>query len=186
MPLILGTQNSPRSADQLWKFVPLFGFPSLPTNGYIQSQMDPNLVVDVTGGGRETRGTRLETWTRNSPASGNQLWYLLPAPGNSYAPRITSIVPAGRGFSITGAGFQAITPVFANWAFLPSGAPALNDFGSFSAMTDFGGGFVSDSRIPNLDGNQGTLQVQIFISVPALPNDGRVLASWDGSKFTIQ
>jgi hypothetical protein len=179
MPLIVGTQNSPRSADQLWKYVPVLPGSPLP-QGFIQSQMDPNLVVDITGGATRVPSTPLEVWTRNSAAlSGNQQWFLLPAPGNSYHPRITAIVQAGAGFSITGAGFQAGTFVWANYNFFPRAGGV--ESGSFFATTDFGGGFVNNSPITILFEGPGELQVAIVFSFPSIPNP--VVAEWDGSKF---
>ena len=58
--------------------------------------------------------------------------------------------------------------------------------GNIVAVTDLGGGFVSDNPLPELvPGSPGTLVVQVWSSFPALPAGGIVSASWDGTKFTI-
>jgi hypothetical protein len=177
------TQNSPPSANQLWEFAP--ALPGAPiAEGFIRSLLAPSLVVDVTGGSRATRGTRLEVWPQNSPTSANQLWFPLAAPGNIYNPQILTIVPAGRGFTITGTGLQAGTPVFATYTFYEDTDPSNLEQGSFLAMTDFGGNFVNESPITILGESPGVLEIAINISEPGFPHN--ILALWDGSKFTIQ
>jgi hypothetical protein len=182
-PLEVWTQNSPPSANQLWEFAPVL--PGAPiAQGFIRSLLAPSLVVDVTGGSRATRGTRLEVWPQNSPASANQLWFLLAAPGNIYHPQISAIVPEGRGFRITGTGLQAGTPVYANYTFYEDTDPSYLETGSFIATTDFGGDFVNDSPITILGESPGVLEIAILISEPWFPHN--ILALWDGQKFTIQ
>lgn len=183
-PLELWTPNSPPSANQLWKFVPFFpGAPS--AQGFIKNLLPPSLVVDVTGGSAATRGTRLEVWPQDSPTSANQLWFLLAAPGNMYHPRISSIVPEGLGFRITGTGLQAGTSVIANYSYYINSAPSFLASGSFIATTDFGGNFVNDSPIDILNESPGTLQIAITLSIPEFTNN-YILALWNGSTFTIQ
>lgn len=189
-PLQVWTQNCPPSGNQLWKFVPFLpGAPS--AQGFIQSLLAPSLVVDVAGGSRATRGTCLELWPRNTPAGAHQLWFLLADPDNSYDPKISTIVPAGQGFRITGTGLQAGTPVFAYYSFYIDSDPSNLEQGSFVAVTDFGGNFANDSPITILNESPGRLQIIITLSVPAFspssaPDFGpNILALWDGSAFTI-
>jgi hypothetical protein len=92
--LQLYTPNSPASPNQLWKFVPLSPAAPLP-QGFIQSLL-PNLVADIPHADKNP-GTLLQAWPQDSPTSANQLWGLLPYPGYSYDPQISSIIPAGQG-----------------------------------------------------------------------------------------
>lgn len=179
-PLDVWPQNSPVTANQLWKFAPTA---PVPAQGYIQSQLGHNLVIDLKGE-KTAKGTLLDVWPQAS-SKATQLWFLLPASGNTYNPKITSIAVAGQGFAITGTGFQAGTQVMATYQFTD---PSTGGFslGSFSAWTDFGGIFTNTSRIDELvSGSPGTLVIQIFFSIPAFPHGGVITAQWNGSQFTL-
>jgi hypothetical protein len=181
--LQLYTPNSPASPNQLWKFVPLSPAAPLP-QGFIQSLL-PNLVADIPHADKNP-GTLLQAWPQDSPTSANQLWGLLPYPGYSYDPQISSIIPAGQGFRITGTGLQAGTPVFANYSYYigPVSDPSSLESGSFITTTDLGGNFVNYTQLSDLNETPGTLQIAIPFSEPGFPHN--ILALWNGSTFTIQ
>jgi hypothetical protein len=173
-------QTWPFTDSQLWRFEQ----GSLLQEGAIRSRLGESLVIDVKGA-KTKNGTKLDIW----PESGklNQTWNIIPAPGNSYNPNITAIVPTagGYGFTVTGEGFQPVTNFFANYQFNDFNTGNL-DIGQFSAVTDLGGGFVSDNKAAGLQlGSPGWLTLQVPISSPQLPAAGIVSASWDGTKFTI-
>ena len=103
-PVEVWTANSPPSPNQLWEFVPVT--PGAPiAEGFIRSLLAPNLVVDVTGGSKATRGTRLEVWPQNNPTSANQIWFPLAAPAT-----ISLYIGSGE-FTFTGSGWVAGTTV---------------------------------------------------------------------------
>lgn len=175
--LEVSTPNSPVSPNQLWKFDPFF--PGFPAPGFIRSVLNPNLVVTV---GRSATPGSLAVWPQEHPTGANQLWLLLPE-GNTYDPHISPIVPTRGGFTIIGTGFQAGTPVIAVYEFIDINT-GLAENGSFIAITDFGGAFVSGGPITNLHGtNSATLQITINLSVPEFPT--YIEATWNGSTFTI-
>jgi hypothetical protein len=176
-------QKSPSTNSQLWKLEPILSL--LPVEGVIRSRLGESLVIDVQGD-KTTKGTLLDIWPQGS-GKFNQLWFIIPEPGNSYHPNITAIVPntGGYGFAVTGTGFQPGTQVLANYQFddLNTGN---HDIGSLLAVTDLGGGFVSDNPAAGLKlGSPGLLTLQVFISFPPLPAGGIVSASWDGTKFSV-
>jgi hypothetical protein len=174
------TQISPASNSQLWKFSPVAPVPPL---GFIQCLLGHSLVIDISGE-KTVRGTTLDVWSQGT-SKPTQLWFLIPASGNSYNPKITSIVPAGFGFTITGTGLQAGSQVLANYQFTDLISGGFSQ-GTFVAYCDLGGTFVSDSRIDELVyGQAGTLLVQILISSPAFPKSEIITAQWDGSTFKI-
>jgi hypothetical protein len=172
-------QKWPSTDSQLWKLE----ISSLISVGAFRSRLGENLVIDVKGD-KTTKGTRLDIW----PGSGklNQEWNILPAPGNSYNPNIYPIPTAGGyGFTITGWGFQPATPVFGNYQFNDFNT-GNQDTGQLHAVTDLGGGFVSDNN-PAVGlklGNPGSLALQVPYSSPPLPEAGIVSYSWDGTQFT--
>jgi hypothetical protein len=175
-PLQVSPQNS--SASQLWKWEHLGLVPITPW-GWVQSQLGRNLVVDLEGEKTE-QGTLLDVSPQGS--GGTQLWYLIPGPGNTYNPQITSIVEAPAGFIISGTGFQAGTPLVATYRFADA-VTGNGQQGHFATWADFGGNFSDESQVSGLVGtSNGTLYVQIFISSPPLAT---VTAKWDGSTFTI-
>jgi len=179
-PLDAWPQNSPASANQLWKYEPVG---PVPPQGFIQSLLGDNLVIDLKGE-KTAKGTTLDVWPQGS-GKATQLWFLIPEPGNSYSPKVTSIVASGFGFIIKGTGFQAGTQLIATYQFSDPSTGGFSQ-GSFATWADFGGNFSDESPIDELTyGSPGTLTVQIFISTPALPGGGIVTANWDGSKFTI-
>jgi hypothetical protein len=184
-PLGVWTRKVPPSDNQLWEYVPVTPVGAPTAIGYIVSalRVSPHLVVDIRGANK-ARGTPLDVWTQNSPASANQLWWVLPAPTNTYNPTISAIVPMGRGFRITGAGLQAASPVFASYSYYVAGLPSNLEQGSFLCTTDLGGDFVKDSPITILDGSPGVLGIEVNISFPGFSKG--IVAQWDGSKFTIQ
>jgi hypothetical protein len=179
--LEVSTPQSPLAASQLWRFVPAFlGFPAA---GFIQSVvLDPADLL-VTSGTSATPGTNLEVQPQNLLAGASQLWWLLPKHGNQYDPQIPTIVPARLGFTITGTGFQAGTSLFATYELLDINTGQAEN-GSFFAITDFGGNFVSEGTLTNLFifGPGSTLQINIFLSFPEFPY--YIEATWDGSAFT--
>jgi hypothetical protein len=67
--LIAYPKNSPQSKNQLWSLQGI----NNPAGGYIVSALN-NLVIDIKGGGTPAPGTPLIAYTRNNPASNNQLW----------------------------------------------------------------------------------------------------------------
>jgi hypothetical protein len=175
-------QNWPFTDSQLWRLEPIVSLGL--SQGVIQSRLGESLVIDVKGA-KTTKGTLLDIWPQGR-GKFNQLWFIIPAPGNSYNPNIYPIVPTagGYGFTITGWGFQPGTQVIATYQFndLNTGN---QDTGHFFAVTDLGGGFVSDNPAAGLRlGSPGSLAAQVFISFPALPAGGVVSWSWDGTQFT--
>jgi hypothetical protein len=186
-------QNTPSTPNQLWRFVPLYSG-ATPLWGYIHSLLSPNLVVDLTGGNRATKGTPLIIYPQDTPVSGNQLWLPLPAPGNNYNPYIESIVPIPplseirEGFSLTGAGFQAATSLLGNYVYYLDNPYTIVATGSFSATTDLAGSFVTTNFLISegawvLDAGPGFIEIYITLSTPGFPNT--IIANWDGTAFTI-
>jgi Ricin-type beta-trefoil lectin domain-like len=177
-PLQVWTRNSPPSPNQLWTFVPFVSGAPVP-QGFIQSLLHPNLVIDIRGGVLK-RGTPLQIWTKNPPASsGNQQWFPLHVAG-SFAPRIVGIVPTGGGFSMNGGGLQAGSPLFGNYIFLPQGGGG--DTGTFQTNADLDGNFIIGGTIDLLNQGPGTLQIGIIFSEPGFPRE--ISADWNGSAFT--
>jgi hypothetical protein len=166
--------------------------PQIEEWAYFQSLGGTNLVIDVTGvtGGNEPPQTPLEVWTKNVPATGNQIWIPLPAPGNSYQSKITGIDFAGDAasgpvFNVVGQGFKPLGPVVGHWNFDSLNTELDTLQGGLVGQTDIFGNLSIELEpfdAAVVDGYMGWLSLQIDLSIP-IPNPGVVAVRWDGSGF---
>jgi hypothetical protein len=177
--ILANTESSPATTGQLWKMGGVGGPVNFPIQ--IESLLGGKLVIDLTGE-QSTRGTLLNVWPRGSNKP-TQEWLLVPAPGNSYSPKITSIVLApGPGFTIAGTDFLPASWVVGVFQYNDNNT-GLQTSSNFLAAVDLGGNFVSDSQVPALTpGSPGLLQ----ITMVSFPSVGPMLtATFDGSTFKV-